>query len=176
MDYIVKICINCKTPKQHSARGKMCIDCKAAYDKAYVELNKEKLRVSGQEYRNRSKERKKEYDKRFRVENKDKILGDKINRKLSGKSYEEARRSMLKAKYNISIEDYDNLVKLQDGKCKICKTTKYPGKGKCLHVDHDHQTGEIRGLLCTKCNLGLGHFEDNIEYLTKAIEYLNSNK
>lgn len=59
---------------------------------------------------------------------------------------------------------------MQQAKCAICDTKpdKYPG----LVVDHCHTTGKVRGLLCTKCNLGLGHFKDNKEALAKAALYL----
>lgn len=55
----------------------------------------------------------------------------------------------------------------QDGKCAICNTVP-----KVLCVDHDHATGEIRGLLCHRCNKGLGHFYDDLRMLETAIEYL----
>jgi len=72
-------------------------------------------------------------------------------------------------KYNISQLDYELLVKKQDGKCVICR------KDNTLVVDHNHKTGNIRELLCDKCNLGLGNFKDNIELLSNAIMYLKKH-
>lgn len=87
--------------------------------------------------------------------------------------------SMLKNKYKISLENYYEMCKAQDNKCAICKqpeevVTKF-GKSKNLSVDHCHQTGKVRGLLCNKCNTGLGSFRDDLEYLNQAIEYLKKN-
>lgn len=84
--------------------------------------------------------------------------------------YLEIRRSRhLKSKYNISIEEYERLLHKQGGSCAICDTTLF---GKKLAVDHDHETGAIRGLLCGNCNRGLGMFKDNPLYLKQAIKYL----
>ena len=60
------------------------------------------------------------------------------------------------------------MVKEQEGLCLICKT-----KPKLLYVDHCHKTKKVRGLLCSRCNLCLGQWEDNTEYLEQAINYLN---
>lgn len=72
------------------------------------------------------------------------------------------------------IKKYGQLQILQDGKCAICG--KGPGgmsnTKKRLVVDHNHKTGKIRGLLCGSCNIGLGHFKDNVEILKSAIKYL----
>lgn len=71
--------------------------------------------------------------------------------------------------YNLSPVDYYKLLEVQGGFCKICKM---PPNKKRLHVDHDHKTGRIRGLLCTNCNTGLGHFKENSRLLEEAINYL----
>lgn len=63
----------------------------------------------------------------------------------------------------------------QGSKCKICGIHQ-DELIKKLVVDHDHNTGIVRGLLCDKCNRGLGHFDDNINKLLNAIEYLKNNK
>lgn len=68
-------------------------------------------------------------------------------------------------------EQFDSLVLLQGGKCAICRADKPSGRGE-WHVDHDHETGKIRGLLCHRCNVGLGHFADNVQILTDAVLYL----
>lgn len=72
--------------------------------------------------------------------------------------------------YNITLEDYDTLFQLQGGVCAICGKPETSAKVSNLAVDHNHINGSIRGLLCNKCNRGLGYFEDDITILSKAIE------
>jgi hypothetical protein len=72
----------------------------------------------------------------------------------------------------MSPQQYEALHQAQGGKCLICKTSDPGGHGGKLHVDHSHETGKVRGLLCTNCNRGLGFFQDQIENLTAAINYL----
>ena len=67
-------------------------------------------------------------------------------------------------------EDFDNKLKEQNYKCAICGTDD-PGKTN-WHADHDHSTKEKRGILCHKCNTGIGLLQDNIDILCSAIEYL----
>lgn len=78
-----------------------------------------------------------------------------------------ARRTQLK-QYGLTLDCYDKLFKKQKGKCKICNSTSK----KRLNVDHCHETGKVRGLLCWNCNIALGYFKDNINYLSNAIRYL----
>ena len=65
---------------------------------------------------------------------------------------------------------------LWDGTCKICGTATPSGPKKTWCLDHDHKTGKARGVLCTSCNIGLGMFDDNIEIMGMAIEYLLKDK
>lgn len=71
-------------------------------------------------------------------------------------------------KYNLSVKDFEKMLKQQNYECKICKKSlkKYSA------IDHNHQTGVIRGVLCRKCNVGLGFFKDNIKNIKNAIKYL----
>ena len=78
----------------------------------------------------------------------------------------------LRKTYGITLEQYDQMLTEQGGGCAICGTTEPKGKNGRFHVDHCHTEGHIRGLLCHACNLGLGHFKDNVKTLAKAIEYL----
>ncbi len=78
------------------------------------------------------------------------------------------RSDELKYTYGITLDDYDAMYQQQDGACKICSK-----KFSRLHVDHDHKNGNVRGLLCHHCNVGLGHFFDDISTLTNAIQYIN---
>lgn len=71
--------------------------------------------------------------------------------------------------YGITLEEYNTLHDKQHGLCAICHN---PAKHSSLHVDHDHKTGKVRGLLCHFCNHGLGNFRDNRQYMTNALRYL----
>jgi len=77
-------------------------------------------------------------------------------------------RTWLKRTYGITPSDYMELWCSQGGKCAICD------RAKKLVVDHDHKTGDIRGLLCTAHNRALGNFQDNPEWLDRAAEYLRA--
>lgn len=79
-------------------------------------------------------------------------------------------------RYYISRGEYERLLVEQGGACAICRqpeTRRH--KNGTLHrlcIDHDHKTGAIRGLLCTRCNIAVGSFKDNPEHMERAIEYL----
>ena len=84
---------------------------------------------------------------------------------------EYASNYRLKRTYGITLEDKNRMVREQDNKCAICGI-----QSDSLAVDHNHNTGKIRELLCNGCNSGLGHFRENTITLKKAIEYLNKHK
>lgn len=77
----------------------------------------------------------------------------------------------IRRKYGVTTEDYERMLADQDGRCAICGATEPGGKGQ-FHVDHCHKGGQVRGLLCHHCNLGLGHFKDDTERIKAAIAYL----
>ncbi|KKL76070.1 hypothetical protein LCGC14_2048590 [marine sediment metagenome] len=77
-------------------------------------------------------------------------------------------------KYGLTLETFESLLASQDNVCAICKTDEWGKKGPA--VDHDHVTGAVRGILCGRCNSGLGHFRDNTDFLTGAIKYLESGE
>jgi hypothetical protein len=87
-------------------------------------------------------------------------------------------KSAIKKRYGMTVEKYDEILKLQNGVCAICKTSCSHGVsfGKRLSIDHDHTTKFVRGLLCQKCNRGLGLFNDDIEKLKSAIRYIKKSK
>ncbi len=80
------------------------------------------------------------------------------------------RASHLKRKFGITLEQYEEMFKSQGGVCAICG--RPPSEKYSLHVDHDHFTGKIRGLVCFPCNEGLGLFQDDPYLLEAAIAYL----
>lgn len=74
----------------------------------------------------------------------------------------------LKSKYGITLDEFNNLLNKQDGRCAICKTI--PDYRLC--VDHRHDTGKVRGLLCKPCNKAIGQLGDTPESVKIAYEYL----
>lgn len=83
------------------------------------------------------------------------------------------RNRQLRANFGITLADYEKMLLEQDGKCanSACRTSKPGGMG-VFHVDHDHITKKVRGLLCQGCNRGMGYFKDSAEVLIGAAEYL----
>lgn len=96
------------------------------------------------------------------------------------KEYISEMTRFYKKKYGITFEDYDFMFKSQNGLCAICKNPssridKRTNKTQRLHVDHCHVTKKVRGLLCTKCNQGIGYFNDNILLLESCVKYLHES-
>jgi hypothetical protein len=103
-------------------------------------------------------------------------LKDPEKLKQRQKSYYERRKLMfsdrhLKTNYGITKEQYELLLKEQNNACAICLKPSSSFQ-RALSVDHDHKTGQIRGLLCITCNLGLGCFNDDRKLFTNALIYL----
>lgn len=84
------------------------------------------------------------------------------------KNFGSTREYHLRRRYGIGQKEFDVLLAAQDGVCAIC------GVEQPEHVDHDHVSGYIRGILCFNCNGGLGHFRDDMTRMTKAITYLTA--
>ena len=97
------------------------------------------------------------------------------NKKNQTKHYilnkESYRFRNMKNKFGLSRDDFFNLLEKQNGKCALC-SEPFKGLTRNLHVDHDHNTNKVRGLLCMSCNVGLGMLGDNAEGLTKALKYI----
>lgn len=82
----------------------------------------------------------------------------------------------LKYKYGITIEQYDAMLAAQNGGCAVCEKCEADVKKNRLHVDHAHATGEVRGLLCTQCNMAVGNAYDNPERLEALAAYLRRHQ
>ena len=162
--------------KEYNKKNKEKI---AARQKEYREKNKEKLAAQNKEYREKNKEKIIAYKKKYIEKNKEKIIASK--KKYIEKNKEKIAASRRKRAYGLLPEDYDDMLKKQNNKCKICLVDFNDEAltftdGRCIaSVDHCHTTNKVRGLLCSLCNRGLGHFKDNIKLLTQAINYLKEN-
>lgn len=117
----------------------------------------------------------------YRVEyydaNREQILEkDKLKNIPDADGFTKGRKRYLRKMYNLSPDEYTKMIEAQDNLCGICgqpeRTTDKFGKIKSLAVDHNHETGEVRGLLCNTCNICLGLMKDDKYLLESAINYL----
>ena len=126
---------------------------------------------------------KKKYNQRYYQENKDKYA--RVTEEQKQKQRESCRRYMknnsvtmrnsyLKRSYGITADEYNDMFIMQGGRCAICGMHQCEFKRR-LGVDHDHETGVNRGLLCHKCNTAIGSLGDNIKLLQNAIKYLKQD-
>jgi len=83
-----------------------------------------------------------------------------------------SRNTHYMSRYGITVDDYDRMLEEQGGCCAICNTDTPSGRRGRFSIDHNHETGEVRGLLCQKCNAGLGYFKDSPTILATALKYL----
>ena len=133
----------------------VCLECANERAKLWYKKNKEKRRQYNKEYRDKNRESLNRYDRDRYEDRKDELRSNKFKRK-----------------YGITLEQRDKMIKEQNGTCLICKDIlTLEGKGGCV-VDHCHETGEVRGILCSPCNSGIGHLKDDVSLLYAAIEYL----
>ncbi len=131
----------------------------------YRERNKEKIRARAALYRERNRERRNAYGR-----NRYKELGGR-KMKCPEKLRETDRRHHLKKNFGLTVEQYEQMERRQHGMCAIC-ATRNPGQR--LAVDHCHDTGAVRGLLCLRCNVGIGMLNDDPKLLAEAILYLEA--
>jgi hypothetical protein len=147
----------------------------AAHKKQYRQDNRAKISLRQKKYREEHKAEASLYNKQYRQEHKAGKAGAAAYQKQYRQKHKaKARHGNLVRKYGIGLKEYDELFITQEGCCAICGTHQTE-LSRALVVDHNHETGEIRGLLCHKCNLTLGYVNDNIRVLVNAIKYLEKN-
>lgn len=118
------------------------------------------------------KECQKIYSKNYRQDNIDKVRRNAL--KYSRENKEKNKCSRLRREYGISLDDYRNILKSQNYKCRICGIHA-DNTDRGLLVDHCHKDGHVRGLLCDDCNKALGYLKDSFDNLLNAISYLKDN-
>lgn len=128
------------------------------YQRKWRAVNRERLLKMRQENHRLNPEKRKRYTRRYRLANKDKISA-----------------MARKCRIGITAEQFNDALIKQRGCCAICSI---PFGERRFHerrcADHCHETGRFRGVLCHRCNLGLGHFRDNAHLLVRALAYLNA--
>lgn len=98
---------------------------------------------------------------------------DRQDRHRTGEAKEWQRFYRWLNRYGLRPEDYDVMFEQQKGLCAVCGQP--PDEDEFLNIDHDHETGEVRGLLCRPCNTGLGCFRDDPDRLLNAFAYLTAS-
>jgi len=162
-----------------------------AYQKEYYQNNKNKLREYGRKWREinpgydkspESMEKRKEYNSRPETKEYRKDYYQKHKEKLKEYakkwSARNSRNFNYTKKYNITLEEYNKILRQQNNKCAICEngeTNTFKGKIVYLSVDHNWETGKVRGLLCKNCNVSLGNLKEDISLFYKCIEYLKEH-
>ncbi len=137
------LCCRCRQPID-GAHPAYCKSCYNAWKKERYDADPEKYRESARQWREANPE----------------------------KAQEAGRRSKLKTAYGLTPEQYEEMSKAQGGRCAACGVVPTYGRGRGLQVDHNHTTGGLRGLLCTKCNQALGLLDENPVKIRNLIEYL----
>lgn len=185
----MKICSKCGINKNETEYYR---DCKTKDGYSYHCKNCRKP-ISDRYYSTHKQDRV-EYAKKYREENMPKILEYRKStkniksqknkewyqtvkeekKKFYHENKEHKKNITYKSKYGITLEEYNKLLTSQNNACAICKSSG-DECGRALAIDHDHLTGKIRGLLCSKCNISLGNINDNIEILETMIQYLKNN-
>jgi hypothetical protein len=130
---------------------------------------KDRKRVYNKNYQDRNCGRIKKQRAEHRRKNGKEISRRQVEWQRSHPDY--VRYRNFKCKYGLTKEAYDDLVESQGNKCAICESPP-DGRWGRLMVDHDHETGEVRGLLCCNCNWALGHLKDDPDLISKAYWYL----
>ena len=108
--------------------------------------------------------------RQWAAEHPEQYLANQERYKASGAKAKSNRRSHLKRKYGLTEEHYQVMLAAQGGLCAICRSRP------AAHVDHDHESGRIRALLCFNCNGALGHMLDNPGWLMAAMDYLEQHR
>jgi hypothetical protein len=172
-----KICPECQTFKRLSDFNKLsksndgldywCKHCFRQYHSNWRKSHPESVKWSSNKYHQANRKKmiikSKAYHQRMKRERPDYVLK------------QQRKRSLAKL-YGLSTEEYNIMFESQRGLCAVCCLPDSSRRDGRLSVDHNHKTGKIRQLLCTKCNLALGAVGDKIENLLSMIEYIKKHK
>jgi len=149
---------------------------KRAQSKFAKEADPEKIRKQGREasrrYIAKNRDAMREKAREYRLKHPEKVAAS--HEKYTSGNPEKVKAASFKhllCRYGLTPEQYHELLRIQDDQCPICSADL---NNKVSHVDHDHDTGLVRGIVCHHCNVGMGQFGDSADLLRKAADFLDS--
>lgn len=176
----LKRCSWCRETKSRSEFSKSrtvsdglysyCKPCAKERGRKYRDENRESIKEQKRQYYKENREAIRERGRQYRQVNRE-LLNDR-QRQQRRENPAIIREQKYRRNYGLSFAQYEALLELQGRICAICGGIE--PSGRALSVDHNHDTGKVRGLLCGRCNMRLGVLE-NIDFTKKAIEYLRAN-
>lgn len=147
-----RVCAEAKPKERFQPEGRQCRDCRNAKQRAY--WNALPLEVR------RERQKKLDYQKRYAERHPERLI---LRRRVAH----------YKRKFGISLEQYNEMLNAQNGVCAICRNTCDAGLN--LAVDHCHDCGQVRALLCKNCNTALGLLKENTDIMQAAIQYVRNH-
>lgn len=139
----------------HDGHRPECKACTSARRKAWYRANRDREIARVQAWQRDNKQRYNARQREYRKRNPDKDWP-----------------GHLKRKFGLTVDEYESFVAAHLGRCAICGDE--PAASARLHLDHDHDSKAVRGMLCVRCNNGLGQFREDVELLARAVDYLDS--
>ena len=152
---------------RHTAERRDAERERYATDPAYAEKKRQRSR----EYSRRNAERNRQRVAEWQKANPDRVAETSRANYIKRRDVE--RNSRLKMKYGITQAQYDAMFLEQRGLCAVCRQHETTARWSSLCVDHCHETGKVRGLLCNRCNRAIGLMRDSGDLLQTAAAYIN---
>lgn len=151
-------------PAENFSRDRKRDDGRTVHCKSCLKV----IRLQRKEYQNA-------YTRKWRKKNPLKCKQYTLTKKSKKNAKARKRKYILKTRYGISIEQWNDMYEEQKGQCPICLLHMNDCVEKQLHVDHCHKTGKVRGLLCSTCNKAIGLLKDDSGLLQRAISFLEKS-
>ncbi len=168
-------CKRCKTLTERYASG-ACIVCVKAASTRRRLANPEATKAAVKAYHEANRDSQiaylKDYYRSHKEQSKGYVRARKANRSVPSDSPKAKRNYRFKRLYGLTSKDVEDMLLAQGNKCKICQRADV----RRWNVDHSHTTGQVRGILCTPCNMGIGQLGDDPERLEAAAKYLRDTK
>jgi DNA repair exonuclease SbcCD ATPase subunit len=136
----------------------------------------EQRRLANLAWRKANPEKCREQERRYRERHKERLMLEARDRRVVTRDQRAAMRR--KTRYGLTPEDFESRWLAQGGRCPVCgvELARDHKLGNGHAVDHCHTTGKVRGVICRRCNIGLGYFNDTPAFLRAAADYLENSK